>query len=143
MCTCVTAPPRHDDLPSVVWPAGKTACVRVSRLLPDTATCEGGLASREDRLCTCVALLPNLATCREWSRWQVRPLVYVCRGSSLTRRPAKCGVSVLSRRFMPPHVTLWVGLDSKGNLGACAIVRNSGKYKKLHAAAICWSGLKN
>ena len=25
---------------------------------------------------------------------------------------------VLSRRFMPPHVTLWVGMGSKGNLGA-------------------------
>ena len=143
MCMCVAGPPWHGDLPSAVLPAGKTACICVSWLLPDTATCrvgsgrqgrppvyvchsssltqrpaEWGLAGREDRLCMCVAappwhgdlpsavwlagktagvcvsrLLPDMATCRMQSGRQGRPLVYVCRSSFLTRRPAECGLA--------------------------------------------------
>ena len=59
MCICVAAPPWHSDQLSVVWPAGMTAYVCVSRLLPDTAICLVRSGRQGfDRLCTCVAAPP-------------------------------------------------------------------------------------
>jgi len=93
LCTCVAAPPWHSNLLSAVCPAEMTTCVRVLRVLSDTATCrvrsdqqgwppdeccsssliwrlvECGLAGRNDHLCTCVM------------------------GSSLTRRPVECSLA--------------------------------------------------
>ena len=58
-------------LMSVIWPTGLATCVSVSRLLPDTATCRVRSGRQGfDRLWTCVM-----------------------HGSSLTRRPAECGLA--------------------------------------------------
>ena len=68
-CGCVVAPPWHDDLQSVVWPAQLAACVDVLWLLPDTVTCQ------------------------VWSVQQWWLHVYVCCGSSLTCWATKWGLA--------------------------------------------------
>ena len=82
-------------LMSMIWPTGLATCVSVSWLLPDTATCRVWSGRQGfDRLCTCVAAPPwhgDLPSA-VWPAG-IWPPVKVCRGSSLTRRPAECGLA--------------------------------------------------
>ena len=98
LCTCVAAPPWQGNLTSAVWPAGMTACARMSRLLPDTATCRvRSVRQGLPPVYVCCGLLPDTATCRGWYGRQGWSPVYVCCSSSLTWPPAECSLATILR----------------------------------------------